>query len=74
MATTVASTSSLVDQLKALLNRLGLKSDQILELGWKKVLALLIVTFFGQQTIGRRLMDKAKGMPPGPLPMPMIGT
>ncbi|KAH9251530.1 hypothetical protein BASA81_010561 [Batrachochytrium salamandrivorans] len=46
----------------------------ILTFGIKKTLLLLVVLLVLQQTVGRRLSDQLHGLPPGPVPMPIIGT
>jgi len=69
----IASSASPLDQLKQLLTTLGLY-QKMAELGVKKAILMFILALFGQQTIGRKLMDRIKGLPPGPLPMPVIGT
>ena len=40
----------------------------------RRVLAALLVATVLQQTVYRKLRDRMLGLPPGPLPMPLIGT
>jgi len=62
-----------MDAIKQILEQVGLYSV-VSQIGLRKFLVILILSFLGQQTIGRRLNDKRIGLPPGPVPMPMIGT
>jgi len=52
--------------------------DKFIELvkkvGVKKAVLLLFISLILHQTMGRKLADKLRGLPPGPVPMPVIGT
>jgi len=47
--------------------------DLIQQYGLRKVILILLAVGVLQQTVYRRLRDKLLGMPPGPVPAPIIG-
>ena len=47
---------------------------RVKEWGVKKVVALVLLLWVLKESVGRRIRDQMAGLPPGPVPAPVIGT